>query len=55
MDAKKVAVLGVAALMLFYVIVNPTEAACTVQELLGMLEDAANGLFQFVDRFFDTA
>lgn len=52
MDAKKLVILSVAALMLFYVIVNPADAACTVQQVLGLLEDGANGLFEFTREFF---
>ena len=55
MDGKKLAILSVAALMLFYVIVNPADAACTVQQLLGILEDGANGLFAFFRNFFESA
>jgi hypothetical protein len=48
-DAKKVAVLGVAALALFYVIVNPTDAACLVEDLFAALEEGANRLFTFAE------
>jgi hypothetical protein len=51
-DGKKLVILSVAALMLFYVIVNPADAACTVQQVLGLLEDGANGLFAFTKEFF---
>lgn len=47
MDGKKLAVLSVAALMLFYVVVDPAGAACVVQDVLAILEDGANGLFAF--------
>ncbi|MGH3470325.1 MAG: hypothetical protein ACRDQF_21615 [Thermocrispum sp.] len=51
MDAKKAAVLAVAALMLFYVVVDPTGAACVVEDVLVILQDAATGLFAFFREF----
>lgn len=52
MDPKKLVVLAVAVLMLFYVIVRPADAAQSVHEVLCLLEDAANGLFAFTKEFF---
>lgn len=50
-DGKKLAVLSVAALMLFYVVVDPAGAAGVVQDVLATLEDGANGLFAFAREF----
>lgn len=50
-DAKKLVVLSTAALMLFYVIVDPQGAACLVEDVLLILQDAANGLFSFFREF----
>ncbi|MGH3449537.1 MAG: hypothetical protein ACRDQW_02200 [Haloechinothrix sp.] len=52
MDVKKVAIIVVAALLLFYVISNPAEAAGGVQTILGWLGDAANQIITFIEQLF---
>lgn len=48
MTAGKAAALGTILLGAFYVIVDPQAAACTTQQLLGMLADGANGVLAFL-------
>lgn len=48
MDAKKAAILGVAVLLLFFVISQPDTSADLVHSILGMLKDAAEALIAFV-------
>lgn len=55
MNAKKAIVLSVAGLMVFYVLVSPVDAASTTRQLLAMLADGANGLFEFIEELFARA
>lgn len=48
----KIALLGSAALGLFYIVVDPEGAACVMQVVLGMLADGATGFFEFVKNLF---
>jgi hypothetical protein len=51
-DAKKVIVVGVAVLLLFFVITQPNTSAGLVHDLLGMLRSAAESLITFVSAVF---
>lgn len=53
MDAKKLAVLAVAVLLLFFVITQPSTSADLVHNILGMLKDAAESLITFVSQVFN--
>ncbi|MGH3951305.1 MAG: hypothetical protein ACRDSE_19670 [Pseudonocardiaceae bacterium] len=48
MDVKKIAVLAVAAVLVFFVISQPGTAAGMVHTILGMLASAAESLITFV-------
>ncbi len=48
MDVKKIAVLAVAAVLVFFVISQPGTAAAMVHNILGMLASAAESLITFV-------
>lgn len=52
MDAKKAMILVVVALVLFYVITQPTQAANAVQGLLGWLKDGAEAIITFMKNLF---
>lgn len=52
MDAKKAIGLGVAVLLLFFVISQPAASAGLVHDILGMLRDAAESLISFVSALF---
>ncbi|SDC27539.1 hypothetical protein [Actinokineospora iranica] len=52
MNAKKVAILVAVALVLFYVITQPTQAAEAVQGLLGALRDGAEAIITFLKNLF---
>jgi hypothetical protein len=52
MKAKKVVMLVVVALVLFYVITKPGPAAQLVQDLLGWLRDGAEAIIVFVQNVF---
>ncbi len=52
MDAKKAMILVVVALVLFYVITQPTAAAEAVQGLLGWLKDGAEAIITFMRNLF---
>lgn len=51
-DAKKAIGLGVAVLLLFFVITQPASSAGLVHSILGMLRDAAESLISFVSALF---
>jgi len=53
MTAKKIVKLAVVALLLFYVVTQPAEAAEGVRTLLGWLEEGAEGIIAFVENLFD--
>ncbi len=52
MNAKKAAMLVVVALLLFYVITQPSQAAGAVQGLLGWLRDGAEAIITFLKNLF---
>ena len=52
MNAKKVLLLVGVALVLFYVITQPTQAADAVQGILGWLEDGAEAIITFMRNLF---
>lgn len=52
MDAKKAIGVGVALLLLFFVLTQPTTSAGLVHDILGMLRDAAESLITFVAAIF---
>lgn len=52
MDAKKAMIVVGVALVLFYVITQPTQAAAAVQDLLGWLEDGAEAIITFMTNLF---
>lgn len=52
MDAKKLAVLAALALVLFFVITNPGQAADAVHTILGWAADGANQIFSFLEHLF---
>ena len=51
-DAKKAMMLVGVALVLFYVITQPTQAAEAVQSLLGWLRDGAEAIITFMRNLF---
>ena len=51
-DAKKAMILAGVALVLFYVITQPTQAANAVQGLLGWLKDGAEAIITFMRNLF---
>lgn len=52
MNAKKIGILAVAGIILFYVITQPTQAGQTVQEIFGWLEDGAEAIITFLRNVF---
>lgn len=52
MDVKKLAILAVAAIILFYVITQPTQAGQAVQDILGWLRDGAEAIITFLKSVF---
>ena len=52
MDAKKAMILAGVALVLFYVITQPTQAANAVQGLLDWLKDGAEAIITFMSNLF---
>lgn len=52
MDAKKALILVGVALVLFYVITQPTQAAQAVQGILGWLKDGAEAIITFMRNLF---
>ncbi|MBM7775680.1 hypothetical protein JOD54_005884 [Actinokineospora baliensis] len=52
MNAKKVVMLVVVALVLFYVISQPTQAAQAVQGLFSWLRDGAEAIITFLKNLF---
>jgi len=51
-DAKKAIILVAVALVLFYVITQPTQAAEAVQGILGWLKDGAEAIITFMRNLF---
>jgi len=52
MNAKKAMMLAGVALILFYVITQPTQAAEGVQSILGWLRDGAEAIITFMKNLF---
>jgi hypothetical protein len=52
MNAKKAMMLVAVALILFYVITQPTQAAEAVQGILGWLREGAEAIITFVKNVF---
>lgn len=52
MNAKKAMILVGVALVLFYVITQPSQAAEAVQGILGWLRDGAEAIITFVRNLF---
>ncbi|MDQ3787408.1 hypothetical protein [Actinophytocola glycyrrhizae] len=52
MNAKKAMMLVAVALILFYVITQPSQAAEAVQGILGWLRDGAEAIITFVKNVF---
>jgi hypothetical protein len=51
-DVKKTLVIVGAAIVLFYVITQPTQAGQAVQEILGWLRDGAEAIITFMKSVF---
>jgi hypothetical protein len=51
-DVKKIATLVVAAIVLFYVITQPTQAGGAVQDILSWLRDGAEAIITFMKSVF---
>ena len=51
-DVKKIATLVVAAIVLFYVITQPTQAGAAVQGILGWLRSGAEAIITFMKSIF---
>ncbi|WP_169735406.1 hypothetical protein [Actinokineospora inagensis] len=52
MNVRKVVILVAVALVLFYVVSQPTQAAQAVQGLLGWLRDGAEAIITFLKNLF---
>ncbi|MBP2324148.1 preprotein translocase subunit YajC [Kibdelosporangium banguiense] len=52
MNVKKIVLLAVVALLLFYLITQPQQSANAVQGLLGALRDGAEAIITFVKSLF---
>jgi hypothetical protein len=52
MDVKKVAIIVVAALVLFYVITQPSQAGLAVQDILRWLRGGAEAIITFMKSIF---
>jgi len=52
MNTKKIVVLAVSAVVLFYIITDPTGAAGAVQSILGWLKDGASAVITFIKGIF---
>lgn len=51
-NAKKAAIVGAVAIVLFFLISKPHESADAVHEALGLLQDGAEALMTFVRALF---
>jgi hypothetical protein len=51
-NAKKLVLIAVIALLLFYLITQPTQSADAVQTILGWLRDGAEAIITFVKGVF---
>ncbi|WP_168211534.1 hypothetical protein [Actinosynnema sp. ALI-1.44] len=52
MNLKKILLLAVVALLVFYLITQPTQSANAVQSVLGWLRDGAEAIITFVKSLF---
>jgi len=52
MDVKKLLTIVIAAIVLFYVITEPTSAGNAVQVILGWLRDGAEAIITFMKTVF---
>ncbi|MBK1788932.1 hypothetical protein [Prauserella cavernicola] len=52
MNAKKLAIIAGIALVLFFVIAQPGQAAGLVNNIIGFLRDAAEAVITFVSNIF---
>ena len=52
MNVKKIVLLAVIALLLFYLITQPTQSANAVQTILGWLRDGAEAIITFIRGVF---
>lgn len=52
MDTKKIVTIALVALLLFFLITQPTQSAQTVQNVLGWLQDGAEAIITFVKSLF---
>ncbi|MEV4316519.1 hypothetical protein [Actinocrispum sp. NPDC049592] len=52
MNAKKIVLLAVVALLVFYLITQPTQSANAVQTVLGWLREGADAIITFVKQLF---
>lgn len=52
MNVKKVLLLAVVALLVFYLITQPTQSANAVHSVLGWLRDGADAIITFVKSLF---
>jgi hypothetical protein len=51
-SAKKIITLGIVALVLFFIVTQPTLSAQLVSDLIGALKDGAEALIEFVRKLF---
>jgi hypothetical protein len=51
-NAKKIILLAVVALLVFYLITQPTQSANAVHNVLGWLRDGADAIITFVKSLF---
>jgi hypothetical protein len=51
-NAKKIVMLAVVALLLFYLITQPTQSANAVHQVLGWLRNGADAIITFVKSLF---
>lgn len=52
MDVKKIGIVAVALLLLFFVITQPQTAAGIVHDILGVLQGAAEAVITFIGSLF---
>ncbi|MFC0108653.1 TcpD family membrane protein [Kibdelosporangium aridum] len=52
MNVKKILLLAVVALLVFYLITQPTQSANAVQTVLGWLRDGAEAIITFIRGVF---
>lgn len=52
-NAKKILIIGVVAIVLFFLVTQPNESANAVQTFLGWLQDGAEGIVTFFKALFN--